>query len=230
MKHRAPSSRGSFLFVCLRVRAARRSTSRQTNNPPEPRRKRVSAGRCCIQHAVLTRCEICYRKRMMRFVSASPRETQRYAKKLLRRFAARPIRPLIFALAGELGSGKTTFIQGLASSLGIRGHVQSPTFVLVRTHPIPKQFHQLHRFIHIDAYRLGSLAEARRLDLKQLVRERDAIVAVEWADRIRKLIPQSAYWIKFQHGERRSQRIIHMKHEARSKGHGSARRRPAHAS
>ena len=183
---------------------------------------------------------------MARFVSHRPHETRQFAKRILAALLRERRGAVVLALAGELGTGKTTFIQGLASSLGIRGHVQSPTFVLVRTHPIPKQFHQfhpvttrtphslrrgegensrnsseapafrpgcngvhhVHHFVHIDAYRLDSLAEARRLGLKDILKDRDAIVVIEWADRIRKLIPRGAIWLRFTHGKRSLERVI----------------------
>ncbi|MEK7464791.1 MAG: tRNA (adenosine(37)-N6)-threonylcarbamoyltransferase complex ATPase subunit type 1 TsaE [Patescibacteria group bacterium] len=148
---------------------------------------------------------------MARFVSHRPHETRQFAKRILAALLRERRGAVVLALAGELGTGKTTFIQGLASSLGIRGHVQSPTFVLVRTHPIPKQFHQFHHiyhFVHIDAYRLDSLAEARRLGLKDILKDRDAIVVIEWADRIRTLIPRGAIWLRFTHGKRSLERVI----------------------
>ena len=76
-------------------------------------------------------------------------------------------------LTGPLGAGKTTFTRGLAEGLGVRGPVQSPTFVIARTHPSLTGGAPL---VHVDAYRLGSGDELDDLDL-DLAR---SVVVVEW--------------------------------------------------
>lgn len=78
-------------------------------------------------------------------------------------------------LTGELGAGKTTFVQGLADALGVRGPVTSPTFVLSRIHPSTVGGPAL---VHVDAYRLQSPAEVDDLDLDATVQT--AVTAVEW--------------------------------------------------
>lgn len=79
----------------------------------------------------------------------------------------------LLILTGPLGAGKTTFTRGLAEGLGVRGPVQSPTFVIARTHPSLVGRAPL---VHVDAYRLGSGAELEDLDL-DLAR---SVVVVEW--------------------------------------------------
>ncbi|MCT2224681.1 tRNA (adenosine(37)-N6)-threonylcarbamoyltransferase complex ATPase subunit type 1 TsaE [Microbacterium paraoxydans] len=79
----------------------------------------------------------------------------------------------LLILTGPLGAGKTTFTRGLAEGLGVRGPVQSPTFVIARTHPSLVGRAPL---VHVDAYRLGSAAELDDLDL-DLDR---SVVVVEW--------------------------------------------------
>nr|WP_317451752.1 tRNA (adenosine(37)-N6)-threonylcarbamoyltransferase complex ATPase subunit type 1 TsaE [Microbacterium sp. NIBRBAC000506063] len=79
----------------------------------------------------------------------------------------------LLVLTGPLGAGKTTFTRGLAESLGVRGPVQSPTFVIARTHPSLVGGPAL---VHVDAYRLGAAAELDDLDLDL---ER-SVVVVEW--------------------------------------------------
>lgn len=79
----------------------------------------------------------------------------------------------VVVLTGPLGAGKTTLTRGIAAGLGVRGPVQSPTFVIARTHPSLVGGPAL---VHVDAYRLGSAAELDDLDI-DLVR---SVVVAEW--------------------------------------------------
>lgn len=79
----------------------------------------------------------------------------------------------LLILTGPLGAGKTTFTRGLAEGLGVRGPVQSPTFVIARTHPSLTGRAPL---VHVDAYRLGSAAELDDLDLDL----EHSVVVIEW--------------------------------------------------
>ena len=78
-------------------------------------------------------------------------------------------------LSGELGAGKTTLARGLGAGLGVRGDVTSPTFVIARVHPSLTGGPAL---VHVDAYRLGSLAEVDDLDLDTSLDQ--AVTVVEW--------------------------------------------------
>jgi tRNA threonylcarbamoyladenosine biosynthesis protein TsaE len=81
----------------------------------------------------------------------------------------------VLLLTGELGAGKTTFTQGVGAGLGVRGEVTSPTFVLSRVHPSLVGGPAL---VHVDAYRLGGIAELDDLDLD--VSLHDSVTVVEW--------------------------------------------------
>jgi len=83
----------------------------------------------------------------------------------------------LLVLTGELGAGKTTFTQGLGEGLGVRGPVTSPTFVIARVHPSEVGGPEL---VHVDAYRLGSLAELDDLDLDTELDQ--AVTVVEWGE------------------------------------------------
>lgn len=142
---------------------------------------------------------ICYRYRMPKFASKNAAGTKAFARRTIQTFIASGRRPLTIALSGELGSGKTTFVQGLARALGVRQRPQSPTFVLVKWYRLGSPRSGFRRFIHVDAYRLRGVGEARAVGLAHTLRDRDAIVVIEWAERIKKLIPQGATWIHFAH-------------------------------
>ena len=83
----------------------------------------------------------------------------------------------LVVLTGDLGAGKTTFTQGLGAALGVRGDISSPTFVIARVHPSTEGGPAL---VHVDAYRLGSLAEVDDLDLDAALGE--SITVVEWGE------------------------------------------------
>jgi tRNA threonylcarbamoyladenosine biosynthesis protein TsaE len=86
------------------------------------------------------------------------------------------------ALTGELGAGKTTFVQGLARGLGYGGHVASPTFTLVREYRTDAL-----TLVHADVYRLDRVQDAVDLGLSEMLEE--GVVVVEWGDAIESLLP-----------------------------------------
>ena len=98
----------------------------------------------------------------------------------------------VIALHGDLGAGKTVLTQGIAVGLGIQARVTSPTFTLVSEY----QRANGDLLIHIDCYRLGSpteedgTLEATFFGLDEIVERTDAIVIIEWAERVAALLPQ----------------------------------------
>ncbi len=112
----------------------------------------------------------------MNYQTNSAKETLWLAKKLAENLPAR-----IFLLEGELGSGKTTFVQGFAQGLGVKGKITSPTFVLIRQYRIPNNFFVLY---HIDLYRIEKLKE---LGLKEILSNKKNIILIEWAEKLKKL-------------------------------------------
>jgi len=111
-------------------------------------------------------------------------------------------RALVIGLEGDLGGGKTTFLQGFAKGLGIKEKTLSPTFVIMRKSKIPgTRFagakSKFKKFYHIDCYRVGKPKEILDLGFKEIISNPQNIVAVEWVDRIRKIMPKNTIWIKF---------------------------------
>lgn len=97
----------------------------------------------------------------------------------------------VLCLEGDLGTGKTTFVQGLAQGWGSVDAVTSPTFLLVNQYRRPdgKLMH------HMDAYRIVSIPEALDLDIDEMLT--GGILVVEWADRILKALPEENLFISF---------------------------------
>jgi len=94
----------------------------------------------------------------------------------------------VIALFGDLGAGKTVFVQGLASGLGIKRRIISPSFVFMRTYPIILS-HQTLTFYHLDLYRGQNMADLTSLGLGEIFSP-DSIVVLEWAERIKESLPQ----------------------------------------
>ncbi len=93
----------------------------------------------------------------------------------------------VLALSGELGAGKTTFVQGLAEGLGVEGPVPSPTFVLLNVYPA---------LFHFDLYRLKSSADFLALGFGEYF-EKGGVCVIEWPERIEELLPPNTRWIRF---------------------------------
>ena len=105
--------------------------------------------------------------------SRGPAETQAIGERL----GARLTPGAVVACTGELGAGKTCFLQGLARGLGVTGGVTSPTFVLVNQYRGGRM-----PIYHLDAYRTGSLTELVDLGLEEMLHG-DGVTVIEWAER-----------------------------------------------
>ncbi len=105
--------------------------------------------------------------------------------------------PAIFALVGDLGAGKTTFSKTFLKELGVEQHVQSPTFSIINSYDI--DFNGFKKVFHIDVYRIEDNKELEVLHFNEILENPDHIVVIEWADKIRELIPAGATWMTFEH-------------------------------
>jgi tRNA A37 threonylcarbamoyladenosine biosynthesis protein TsaE len=130
----------------------------------------------------------------------------------------------VVALSGELGSGKTTFVQGFLRGLGSRARATSPTFILFRRHalaaqqsssasirahpPIRVNLRYFTSAIHADAYRLRSPRDLAALGFALLLKDPANVIIVEWANRVRKILPKQTAWVTFHHGQRPHERTI----------------------
>ena len=134
----------------------------------------------------------------MTFNTASAEETQKIARELLKNIAPSQSGAVILAMEGDLGAGKTTFIQALGRALGVKGKVLSPTFVIIKHFNI-LTFKHFSDFYHFDCYRLEDPKEILALGFEEIIKDPKNLVAIEWAEKIKKILPKDAIWLKFKH-------------------------------
>ena len=147
------------------------------------------------------------------FISNDPNKTElagRLLGEIIRNKAKKMPRPLVVAIVGELGSGKTTFIKGLFKGVGIKGRIFSPTFVIYRRFSIKNKVKSFKNIFHIDAYRLKK-KEATIDELSRILADPQNILIIEWADKIKQIIPPNAFWLVFERGRSINERIIKIK-------------------
>lgn len=104
---------------------------------------------------------------------------------------------LIIGMEGELGSGKTTFIQGLAKGLGIKEKITSPTFVILKKYKISSRIIKNAFFFHIDCYRIKS-KDLLELGFEEIAGNPQNIIVIEWGGRVKKIL-KNVLWIKFEY-------------------------------
>ena len=105
---------------------------------------------------------------------------------------------IVVALIGELGAGKTTFVQKFAKALGITEPVLSPTFVILKKYG---------NLVHIDAYRLESAKELEALEIYDLIADPNNVIFIEWADRVKEILPDNSITIHFDHVNETTRKI-----------------------
>ena len=103
-------------------------------------------------------------------------------------------RGAVVCLHGDLGAGKTCFVQGMARAIGVRRPVGSPTFTLVN------EYRGERGLAHVDLYRLRGAADAYGLGVEEYLEHYDGIVAIEWAERLGDLLPQDCWHVRLEPG------------------------------
>ena len=137
----------------------------------------------------------------MEVKTSSSRQTQKIAQKLAKSLNGGEV----IALFGDLGAGKTVFVQGLARGLGIKRRIISPSFVFMRTYPIILS-HQTLTFYHLDLYKGESMADLASLGLDEIFSP-ESVVVLEWADRIKKELPKKRINVFFETIDEKTRRI-----------------------
>lgn len=130
----------------------------------------------------------------MEYITENAQATFQFGQKIGNILISYP-QKRILCLYGDLGSGKTTFIQGISKSLGIEKPVPSPSFIIVRQYNI--DFNNYKYFYHIDLYRLDKNANLAGLGLSDFFTDESSLVAIEWADKLEKMKPLGCIEIHF---------------------------------
>ena len=135
---------------------------------------------------------------MVEYLSRSTKETQKIGEKFARSLA--PVSALQIGLIGDLGAGKTTFVQGMARGLGIdpRHYVNSPTFTLINEYG--------DRLVHIDLYRIEKPTEVETLGIEDCSRP-GRVIVIEWPEKAPTLKGQLDFLIHFEWISEKERRI-----------------------
>lgn len=118
---------------------------------------------------------------MKKIITRSEKQTFTLGQKLAQQLKGGDV----LALTGELGAGKTVLIKGIATGLGIKKIITSPTFVLMKVYPVKGKIKQL---VHIDCYRIKNPQEIIDIGATEYFHQPDTVVVIEWADKIKKIL------------------------------------------
>lgn len=139
--------------------------------------------------------------------TTSPKETQKLAQQL-----AKDLHPGdVIALYGNLGAGKTVFVQGLAKGLKIKRNITSPTFVFMRSYPFVYKKNSAV-FYHLDLYRGEDKTDFKSLGLQEIFTG-DSIVVLEWAEKIKSSLPKKRIDVVIENLNEKTRRIKIKRHK-----------------
>jgi len=125
-----------------------------------------------------------------KYITKSHTETQKLGEKLAQEILKKKNKKaIIIGLRGDLGGGKTTFLQGFARGLGIKENILSPTYVILKRYG---------NFYHIDCYRLKNAKDILELGFEEIISNPKNIIAIEWAEIIKNILPKNTLWIDFE--------------------------------
>ncbi len=159
-----------------------------------------------------------YKKKMKNFASHSLTETENLAKQWLDSLNAGDKNNLnqggaiVVALNGQLGSGKTTFVQFVAKLLGVQGNITSPTFVVMKNYPLDvkkgdRKGGQFRKLVHIDAYRLEKGNDLAALEFEDIVADPGNLVLIEWAENVKEGLSKNIKKIDFEYINEKERKI-----------------------
>lgn len=125
---------------------------------------------------------------LMRYISRNLEETHKIAKDFISNLNPYRDRAMVVGLYGDLGSGKTSFTQGVAAFLGVSENVTSPTFVIEKVYELTEK--KFSHLVHIDAYRLEKSDELSHLGFQEILADNSNLVLIEWPEKVEDIMPQ----------------------------------------
>ena len=142
------------------------------------------------------------------YKTKSATETKKVAKMLAEIVQQRPSQKhaTVVLLKGDLGAGKTTFIQGVLRGLGVKKKIVSPTFTLVRSYVLKTGV--FTKAYHFDCYRIADETEVQALGFTDLLKDPHNILFIEWPEHIRKILPRKVGTVTFSYGKTLNERTI----------------------
>jgi len=158
-------------------------------------------------------------------MSKSLAETEQIASDFLSNLDKQPARnsATVVGLSGDLGSGKTTFTQAAARTLGVRDAVQSPTFVIIKSYAIPKNWQgeslpaskdspsvwPWRKLVHIDCYRLEKPEDLTKLGWAELAADSANLIFIEWPENVMAALLPGLITIKFETISETERKIVY---------------------
>lgn len=143
----------------------------------------------------------------MEVVLKNLEDTQKLAQKLAKELPKDG--SAVIALYGDLGAGKTTLVQFMASALGVKEKVLSPTFTIIKTYVLPTQARLGYKFLtHVDTYRLKSAKELLDLGFRKIIKDEENIVVIEWPEKVERYLPKNTRRIYFYITGHKERRVI----------------------
>lgn len=129
----------------------------------------------------------------MKQLTKKPSETQDVGIQLAKEILLQE-GPNIILLYGDLGAGKTTFMQGFAKGLGIEKRIISPTFIIVRKYEVQNN----KELYHVDLYRTQTEDDLKGLGIGEVLENESAIVAIEWPEKLGSFLPEKRWELHFE--------------------------------
>jgi len=147
------------------------------------------------------------------FLTKNSFQTKKIGENLAKGILANQIkksskRALILGLIGDLGGGKTTFLQGFAKGLGIKSRITSPTFIIMKRLKIKNCKLKIKNLYHIDCYRIRNHREILDLGFRKIISNPQNVIAIEWADKIKKILPKNSIILNFEFINKKQRKII----------------------
>ena len=127
----------------------------------------------------------------MKTISKSLEDTKQFATDLINEISKKTFDgAVVLDMKGDLGAGKTTLVQMMGRKLGVTETMQSPTFVIMKSYTTTNS--RFKTLVHIDAYRIEDIQEVKILRLEEVFADPTNLVCIEWAEKIKEVVPSDA--------------------------------------